>query len=233
MTQKIVVFGSDSDIAKSFIQKAREQNYTIFTVSRSNDSNYPVEDISSFEQVEQAMKVALENFGEINGVVNFCGSVLLKPAHLVSFEDYMKTINSSLTKSFAVVRAAAKCVKQNCSVVLIGSAAASIGLANHEAIAATKGGVIALAKSAAATYAPKGIRFNVINPGLIDTKLTSKIVQNQESLKYSLSMHASERAGCVDDIANMVMFLFNPQNNWITGSEFNIDGGLSSVKIKR
>jgi NAD(P)-dependent dehydrogenase (short-subunit alcohol dehydrogenase family) len=233
MTQKIVVFGADSDIAKSFIIKAREENYSIFSISRKHDSGYPVEDISNFEQVEQAMQSAVENLGEINGVVNFCGSILLKPAHLTSFDDYIKTINSSLTTSFAITRAAAKFVKQNCSVVFIGSAAANIGLANHEAISAAKGGVISLAKSAAATYASKGIRFNVINPGLIDTKLTSRIIQNPESLKYSLSMHASERPGSVEDIANMVMFLLSPHNKWITGSAFDIDCGLSSVKIKR
>lgn len=233
MAQKIVVFGSDSDIAKSFIQKAREEKYSIFSISRKDDSSYPVEDISNFEKVENAMQAAIANLGEINGVVNFCGSVLLKPAHLTSFDDYTNTLHSSLTTSFAVTRATAKFVKQNCSVVFIGSAAAKIGLANHEAIAAAKAGVIALAKSASATYASKGIRFNVINPGLIDTKLTSKIIQNQEALKYSLSMHACERSGSVQDISNMVMFLLNPENNWITGSNFDIDGGLANVKIKR
>jgi len=233
MTQKIVVFGSNSDIAKSFIQKAREESYSIFTISKKDDSSYPVEDISSFEQVENAMQVAIKNLEEINGVVNFCGSVLLRAAHLTSFDDYMQTINSSLTTSFAITRATAKFVKNNCSVVFIGSAAAKIGLANHEAIAAAKGGVIALAKSASATYASKGIRFNVINPGLVNTKLTSKIIQNQESLKYSLSMHALERLGCAQDISSMVMFLLKPENNWITGSNFDIDGGLVNIKIKK
>ena len=233
MTQKIVVFGSNSDIAKSFIEKARAENYNIFTISRKGDSDYPVDDISNFEKVENAMQVAIENLGEINGVINFCGSVLLKPAHLTSFEDYMQTINSSLTTSFAITKATAKLVRQNCSVVFVGSAVAKIGLANHEAIAAAKSGVIALAKSASATYASKGIRFNVINPGLIDTKLTSKIIQNQESLKYSLSLTALDRVGCVQDISNMAMFLLNPQNNWITGSNFDVDGGLANVKIKK
>lgn len=233
MTQKIVVFGSNSDIAKSFIEKAREENYSIFTISRKDDCNHSVEDISSFEQVENAMQAATEHLGEINGVVNFCGSIFLKPAHLTSFDNYIQTINSSLTTSFAITRATAKFIKNNCSVVFIGSAAAKIGLANHEAIAAAKGGVIALAKSASATYASRGLRFNVINPGLVDTKLTSKIIQNQESLKYSLSMHAYERPGCVQDISSMVMFLLKPENNWITGSTFDIDGGLANIKIKK
>ena len=233
MGQKIVVFGSKSDIAKTFVEQAQECGWTVFTVCRGQDCSYTIQDISNFEQTENAMQAAMQTLGEIDGVVNFCGSVLLKPAHLTSFDEYLQTINSSLTTSFAITRAVAKFVKQNCSVVFIGSAIANIGLANHEAIAAAKGGVVALAKSAAATYASKALRFNVVNPGLIDTKLTSKIIQNPESLKYSLSLHGLNRAGLPQDISNMVMFLLNQQNSWITGSSFDVDGGLSTVKIKK
>jgi len=233
MSVNVVVFGSNSDIAKTFIDLAQQNGWNIFTVSRGNGSNYTINDIANFDEVQNAMQNATEKLGQIDGVVNFCGSVLLRPAHLTSFEDYIQTINSSLTTSFAVTRAVAKFAKQNCSVVFIGSAAANIGLANHEAIAAAKGGVIALAKSAAATYCAKNIRFNVVNPGLVETRLTAKITQNADSLKYSLALKGLDRIGNTLDIANMVLFLLNPQNNWITGSCFDVDGGLSTLKIKK
>ena len=64
------------------------------------------------------------------------------------------------------------------SIVLLASAAAEIGIANHEAIAAAKGGVVGLARSAAATYAPQNIRVNVISPGLVRTQLTRRLWEN-------------------------------------------------------
>ena len=65
------------------------------------------------------------------------------------------------------------------SVVLISSAAALRGFANHEAIATAKGGVASLARSAAATYAAANIRFNVVAPGLVATKMTTKLTHNE------------------------------------------------------
>ncbi len=78
-------------------------------------------------------------------------------------------------------------------MVLLSSAAALQGIANHEAIAAAKTGVIDLAWAAAATYADKKIRFNVVAPGLIRTSLTQFLIENSVSMKISSAMHALER----------------------------------------
>ena len=76
------------------------------------------------------------------------------------------------------------------SIVLCASAAARTGLANHEAIAAAKGGVIGLTLSAAATCAPGNIRVNCVVPGLADTPLAARITCNKAALKASRAMHA-------------------------------------------
>ena len=121
---------------------------------------------------------------------------------------------------------------KNGSVVLFSSAVHAIGLANHEAIAAAKAGVVGLAKSAAATYASAGLRFNVVSPGLVATPLTEKITCQPRARAYSLSMHPLGRLGEPDDIARAVIFLLDPCNTWITGQVFSIDGGLSSLKTQ-
>ena len=115
---------------------------------------------------------------------------------------------------------------------MVSSAVHAIGLANHEAIAAAKAGVVGLAKAAAATYAPLSLRFNVVSPGLTDTPLTERIITNPNSLKYSLNMHPLGRIGGVDDIARAVVFLLDPLNSWITGQVLSVDGGLSSLKTQ-
>jgi NAD(P)-dependent dehydrogenase (short-subunit alcohol dehydrogenase family) len=121
-------------------------------------------------------------------------------------------------------------MKQGGSIVLVSSAAARVGLANHEAIAAAKAGVIGLALSAAATYAPRGIRVNCVAPGLVRTPLTSRITENEAALKGSLAMHALGRIGEASDVASAMEWLLDPAQAWVTGQVIGVDGGLASLR---
>ena len=159
-------------------------------------------------------------------------SLLLKPAHLTTDSEWNETIATNLTSAFATVRGAAKTMRSGGgSVVLFSSAAAQIGLANHEAIAAAKAGVNGLARSAAASYASRGIRFNVVAPGLVKTKLTRRIWESERAAATSRAMHALDRLGEPQDVASVVCFLLAPENSWITGEVFSLDGGLAHVKL--
>ncbi|MCX7118596.1 MAG: SDR family oxidoreductase, partial [Legionellales bacterium] len=134
--------------------------------------------------------------------------------------------------SFATVRAAGMHMKNGGSVVLISSAAALVGLANHEAIAAAKAGIIGLVQSAASTYANLDLRFNGVAPGMTDTPLTAGLISNDLAFKASKAMHALDRIGTPEDIARAIVFLLDPKNNWITGQVLAVDGGLSKVRPK-
>ena len=149
---------------------------------------------------------------------------------MTSKPEYQSVIDASLTTAFATIRSAGKYMKEGGSVVLISSAAALTGLANHEAIAAAKSGIIGLVHSAAATYAHCGLRVNAIAPGMVDTPLTHQLTTNPLMLKASIAMHGLGRIGHTNDIANGIVFLLNPINNWITGQVIAIDGGLSVVR---
>lgn len=118
------------------------------------------------------------------------------------------------------------------SIVLFSSAVAKHGLPNHEAIASAKAGVVGLALSTAATYAPKNIRVNCVAPGMTDTPLASKITSSKPALEASAAMHPLKRIGSADEPAAAAEFLLNPANSNITGQFLAVDGGLSSLKSK-
>ena len=180
---------------------------------------------------EGFIKDAADTLGGLDGATNLVGSIILKPAHLTSDEELERTLRLNLWTSFGVVRGAAKTMRKGGgSVVLMGTAAAIAGVANHEAIAAAKGAVAGLARSAAATYAPSNIRFNVVAPGLVDTPLATDITSNEMATKASAAMHALGRIGNPEDIAPMIDLLLSPQAEWITGQVIGADGGLSRIQ---
>lgn len=190
-------------------------------------------DAAQFDAVENAMKRCVEVFGKIDGVLNGAGSILLKPAHLTTIDELQAVIGQNVLTAFSTVRAAAKHMKKNGgSVVLMSSAAAQIGLANHEAIAAAKAGVEGLTRSAAATYAAQDLRVNAIAPGLVDTKMAEKITGNDMALKASTAMHPLGRVGKPEDLADAIGWLLGANSSWVTGQVIGVDGGLAQLKTR-
>jgi NAD(P)-dependent dehydrogenase (short-subunit alcohol dehydrogenase family) len=182
--------------------------------------------------VDQVVTGVLDAFGRIDGVSNCVGSVLLKPAHLTRPEEFEQTVATNLVSSFTILRAVARpMMKQKSgSVVFCSTAAARIGLPNHEAIAAAKAGVDGLVRSAAATYGRAGIRVNSVAPGLVATPLTERITSNEKALESSVAMHAMGRHGQPEEVAQAIRWLLSPQNGWVTGQTLGVDGGLGSVR---
>jgi 3-oxoacyl-[acyl-carrier protein] reductase len=174
---------------------------------------------------------AVAELGGLDGLANCAGSILLKPAHLTSTADWQATIATNLTSAFGCVRAAGRLMKgEGGSVVLVSSAAARVGLANHEAIAAAKAGIIGLVLSAAATYAKQKVRFNAVAPGLVRTPLSKGLLSSELAEKASVGMHPLGRLGEPDEVAAAIQWFLDPAQGWITGQVLGIDGGLADLR---
>jgi NAD(P)-dependent dehydrogenase (short-subunit alcohol dehydrogenase family) len=194
-------------------------------------ARYGVLDATNAASVDSFVAECATNCGPIRGLVNLAGSIILKPAHLTTDEELRACLDTNLVSAFNVVRAAGRRLANNASVVLMSSSAAQIGLANHEAIAAAKAGVEGLVRSAAATYAAKGIRFNAIAPGLVKTPLSEKITSSSAAEAFSRSLHPLGRLGEAADIASAIGFLLSDEASWITGQVLGVDGGLGRIKL--
>ncbi len=189
-------------------------------------------DATRLEEVQACVDMAREAFGRVHGIANCVGSLLLKPAHLTSQEEWDETLATNLGSAFAAVRAGARSMREGGSIVLVSSAAARIGLANHEAIAAAKAGIEGLVRSAAATYGPKGIRVNAVAPGLTRTPLTERITSSETAAEASRSMHVLGRLGEPHDVASAIAWLLDPDRSWVTGQVIGVDGGLATVRAQ-
>lgn len=214
------VFGVARDISKLEKLKLENENLIIHSIKNPN-----------FEEIENSFNIADNYFEEFSGIINCIGSLVLKPAHITSKEDWDNVILTNLTSSMAIIRSSIKRIsKDGGSITLFSSSAARIGLANHEAIAAAKAGVIGLTRSAAATYAKNKIRVNCLAPGLVDTPLSKRITNNKLALETSLKLHPLKRIGNPQDITHCLEWLISEKNNWITGQIISLDGGLTSIK---
>lgn len=226
---RYLIIAASSDIGAATRDLLRSTGHEVITTGRTPGPGVDIVlDATDFAAVEQTFAEA----GPVDGVACFAGSMVLKPAHLTSREQYDDVVAASLTTAFATVRAAGRHMRGGGSVVLVSSAAALAGLSNHDAIAAAKAGVIGLTLSSAASYATQGLRINAVAPGLTQTKLTAALTATEGSRKVSEGMHPLGRLGTPEDVARGVVFLLDPANDWITGQVLGIDGGLSSLRPK-
>lgn len=184
-------------------------------------------DISIPEQVSLMVGKTVEKFGRIDILVNNAGFGIWKSPLDLSVEEWDDVINTNLRGAFLCAREAARFMKDQGggSIINIASTRAFMSEAGSEAYAASKGGVVALTHALAASLAQYRIRVNCISPGWIETGDYSAL-READHLQ-----HFSGRVGRPEDIARACLFLSGEGNDFISGENIIIDGGMTRKMI--
>ena len=185
-------------------------------------------DALDLERMTAIVAEVEEKYGTLDGLVHAVGSIVLRPLHALSVEDFRATLEINATSAFVVMKAAVPKMmrRRGGSIVLFSTVAAQTGLQNHEAIAAAKGAVEGLVRSAAISYARYDVRVNAVAPALTRTELSKTLWGNEATLAASVALHPLGRIGEPDDVAAAAAFLISDDASWITGQVLGVNGGL-------
>jgi NAD(P)-dependent dehydrogenase (short-subunit alcohol dehydrogenase family) len=241
MSNSYLLIGGSSDIAIVTAKRLLNDNHNVTLLARDVSR---VEDLIKLgasvvegdaldqDSILSAIETAsLNGGGQISGVAHFVGSIVIRPPHALKLDAFEEVIRTNLTSAFLTLSLVGKSMLKSGGgrMVFTSSVAGSLGLVNHEAIAAAKGGVESMVRSAAATYAKRGIRVNAVAPGLTDTRLASTILRSDAMREASAEKIPLKRINQADEIASSIQWLLTNAPDNYTGQVMHLDGGMSTV----
>ncbi|MGX9135203.1 SDR family NAD(P)-dependent oxidoreductase [Rummeliibacillus sp. JY-2-4R] len=193
-----------------------------------NNAIFVQTDVRRPEQIIKLMKKAVEYYGKIDVLINNAGIFSPVTPYESTVDEWDDVINTNLRSVFLCSREAAKYMKENENggrIVSMASTRAFMSEPNTESYAATKGGIIALTHALARSLGPDGINVNCISPGWIETGDYNALSESDHS------QHLARRVGKPEDIARACLYLTHPLNDFITGQNITVDGGMTKKMI--
>lgn len=188
-------------------------------------------DVSEIAYNQQLVELAIQNFGQLDGISTNAGRLGLGSITSLDPTDWSRTLDVNLNSVFYLLKFALPELQKRpgASVTINASIAAFKSFPNHPAYCASKAGLVALTKQAAVDYGPD-VRINCICPGPVDTPFihASAVAfpNPAKAVENAGKNTVVQRLGLPEDIAKLVRFLASDDASWITGSVYTIDGGI-------
>ena len=224
----VIVTGGAHGIGRSIAQKYVEQGANVVVADLDEPADTTIHfiktDVRNEADVQALMAQTAERFGTIDIVINNAGKFVVIPPVELLLEVWDDIINTNLRSVFLCAREAAKYMNGG-AIVSLASTRAFQSEPYTEAYAASKGGIVALTHALATSFAEKNITVNCISPGWIETGDYATLREIDHA------QHLSNRVRKPEDIARACLYLTQPENNFVTGTNITIDDGMTKKML--
>lgn len=226
----VLVTGGSKGIGRRMAETFLEAGYRVAATYRSGsvpEGVFGVRcDITDSAQVDEAFAAIEAELGAVEVLVANAGVTKDTLLMRMSEADFVDVVDTNLSGAFRVVKRAARPMVRGKfgRVILISSVVGQLGSAGQVNYAASKAGLVGLARSVARELGSRGITANVVAPGFIETDMTAELGEDLVG-KYTASIPLG-RLGSTDDVAAAVSFLASDAAGYITGALVPVDGGL-------
>lgn len=241
----ILVTGATGGIGKAVINKLLSQNYYVIAISQNYESleskyknvsncSFICYDLNDLDGIPTLVKNIVKEYGAIRGLVHCAGIDKLSPLYLTKIDDIKNMFSIHV---YSTISLCSQLIKKGnasdkCSIVLISSLAAHEGAQCHSVYAAAKGAIEGFLPSAASEFSEKGIRLNVVVPGIVMTQMSADYISKMdEKQKANLQNSYPLGFGNPSDVADTICYLIGDESKWITGQKFILDGGHMCRKV--
>lgn len=187
-------------------------------------------DLSKVEDIRRLVNQSIEHFGRLDVLVNNAGLETHAPFWEVTEADYDKVLNVNLKGVFFAAQEMVKhlmATNRRGKIVNISSVHEELPFPNFTAYCASKGGVKMLTRNLAVELGSLGININNIAPGAIETPINTKLLNDPQKLGALLAQVPLGRLGQTRDVASVAVFLASDDADYVTGSTYYVDGGLT------
>ncbi len=218
---KVVAVGRNEKDLRSLVRKA---------VSLKGSIKAHLADVTEISQIDRIVSATMEIWGKIDVLVNSAGVIKNGTIETTTLDDWDKMLNINLRSVFALTQ---KCIphlaETKGNIVNVSSVAGTRSFPNVLAYCVSKAGVDQFTRCTALELAPKGIRVNAVNPGVVITNLHKRGGMDEKAytafVEHSRDTHPIGRPGTPDEVADLIYFLASSKASWITGVTYAIDGG--------
>lgn len=239
MTAIALVTGASGGIGRALARQLHAQGCRVAAVGRDAGRLADVEaavriaaDTTTPEGAALALVACQEALGATPTLLAHCvGSTLIAPLHRTRVDAYREVIRVNLDSAVFMLQAWIGALRGGPgAAVFASSVVARIGVANHEAIAAAKGGVEALVRSAAATYASQGLRINAVAPGMTETPMTAGMLKMPAMREGAAKQYPLGGVQTAAHVADVMAWLLGDGSARLTGQVIAVDGGFTTVR---